>query len=150
VDTTVVVAAFGFVSTLLGVWLSARWQRSSAREGQVLSAQVRVYGDCSSALYEYERATFGRALARIEGLPEEERSQLRQDAYRNEFRARSAIGQAAFLSGNERLESVFDSVRERVEGLNDIVDRKVLYRRHQENIEALKVALRSVRSEMRH
>jgi hypothetical protein len=31
-------------------------------------------------------------------LPEEERSQLRQDAYRNEFKARSAIGQVAFLS----------------------------------------------------
>ncbi|WP_433162700.1 hypothetical protein [Kribbella sp. CA-247076] len=149
-DTTVVVAALGFVSTLLGVWLSARWQRSSAREGQILGAQVRVYGDCATALYEYERATFARALARIQGFSEEEREALRQEAYRREFTARSAIGQATFLSGNERLDGVFESVREHVEALNKTVDRAELDSRHQENLAALKAALRRVRSEMRH
>ena len=53
-----------------------------------------MYGECATALYEYERATYARASARIDGQPDGERDVLRQDAYRCEFVARSAIGQA--------------------------------------------------------
>jgi hypothetical protein len=149
-DATVAVAAMGFVSTILGVWLSARWQRKGAREAQILEAQVRVYGDCAAALYEYERATYSRARARIDGWPDEEREGLRQEAYRCEVRARSAIGQATYLSGTESLDQLFESVREKVGSLNEVADRKELYRRHQNIHDSLRDVLRRVRSEMRH
>lgn len=59
-DATVIVAAMGFVATLVGTWLSARSQRQGDREGRILDARVRTYGECSDSLYEYARATYNR------------------------------------------------------------------------------------------
>src|SRR4051794_27287426 len=97
-DSTVVIAAMGFISTLVGAGLAARWQRLSARETRLLDAKVRAYGECAAALYEYERATYGRAKARLDRQPEQGRAELRDEAHRSNARARSAIGQVALLS----------------------------------------------------
>src|SRR6266545_15922 len=113
-DATVAVAAMGFVSTLLGAWLAAYWQRQSNREVRLLDAKLRAYGDCAATLYEYQRATYSRVKDRLESLPEERREELRQEAYRCNARARSAIGQAAILSGTEGLQEELESVRQAV------------------------------------
>lgn len=61
---TVIVAALGFASTVLGAWLTARSHRQGDREGRILDAKVRIYGECSDSLYEYARATYNRAKAK--------------------------------------------------------------------------------------
>lgn len=81
-NTTIVVAAMGFVATLLGGWLGAFWQHRSSRDLQLLQARIRVHGDCAASLYEYERSTYNRVKARLDGLPDSEREELRQEAFR--------------------------------------------------------------------
>ena len=146
---TVLVAAMGYATTLLAVWLTARWQRKGARDAEILQTQVRVYGECAETLYEFERANFNRARAHLAARPEEHREMLRQEAYRREARARSAIGQAAFLSGSEGLEDQFESVRAAVHSLSDAANGDDLDRRHQEIQEQLKAVLRNVRSRLK-
>src|SRR3954453_12654410 len=102
-DATGVVAARGFVSTLLGAWLASFWQRRATREGRFTDAKLRAYGDCAAFLYEYERATYNRVKARLDTLPDAHREDLRQEAYRCNARVRSAIGLASILSGTEPL-----------------------------------------------
>ncbi|WP_327634557.1 hypothetical protein OHB24_31860 [Kribbella sp. NBC_00482] len=140
-DATVLVAAMGFVSTLLGAWFAAYWQRRASREGQLLTAKLRAYGDCAAALYEYERATYNRAKARLAALPEEQRVELRQEAYRCNALARSALGQVAILSGSGSLRQELEAVRHSVGGLNDAIDPADLKRRHDGVAMALDQAL---------
>lgn len=147
-DATVLVAAMGFASTLLGAWLAAYWQRRASREGQLLTAKLRAYGDCAAALYEYERAIYNRVKARLEALPEAQREELRQEAYRCNTRARSALGQAAILSGTERLRQELEAVRESVGDLNEAVDHADLKLRHDGVTEVLDRALGSAHSDL--
>ncbi|MFI5730278.1 hypothetical protein ACIA49_09175 [Kribbella sp. NPDC051587] len=149
-DSTVAVAAMGFVATIGGVALSAYWQRSSAREAQMLAAQVQVYGACVEALHEYERVMFSRVRARIEQRPDAEREALRQEAYRCDTRARSAIGQAIFLSGDEGLDEQLDDVRDKVEALNRVDALPDLWHRHDEILKTLRQVLSRVRKGLPH
>jgi hypothetical protein len=147
-DATVIVAAMGFVATLLGTWLTARSQRQGDREGRILDARVRVYGECSDSLYEYARATYNRVKSRLESLPDEHREKLRQEAYRCNARARSAIGQAAILSGNESLQERLATARRAIGRLNDAPDRTDLSRRQEEVYQMLNNALSVARSDL--
>ncbi len=107
-NTTVAVAALGFASTLLGGWLAAYWQHRRTRDLQLLDAKVRVYGECSTSLYEYERATYNRVKARLNTIQEAEREPLRQEAYRSNTMARAAIGQVSILSAAKPLGKRWD------------------------------------------
>lgn len=116
-DATVIVAAMGFAATLLAAWLSARLQRQGDREGRILDARVRTYGECSASLYEYSRATYNRVRARVDSRPEDYREGLRQEAYRCNGRARSAIGQTIILTGNETLHQRLEAARHAISGI---------------------------------
>ncbi|WP_410785950.1 hypothetical protein [Kribbella sp. C-35] len=89
---TLVGGAIALVGSVIGIVISQVLQRRGSRDAQILEAKVRVFGECTEALYEYARANFGRARARIQGQPETIREELRQEVYRCEARARSAIG----------------------------------------------------------
>jgi hypothetical protein len=149
--STVVVAAMGFVATVLAAWLSSWSNRRAERDGQLLEARVRVYGECSESLYEYARANYNRAKARIAGQPEEERGTVRQEAYRCNARTRSAIGQAAILTGQEALEERLSNARHAVGSFNDVNEPGELTKRqhlvHGEIKAALAVARRDLMPE---
>jgi hypothetical protein len=119
-DATVVVAGMGFVTALLSVWLTAHFQHRSQRDGRMLDAQLRVYGDCADSLFEYSRATYNRAKSKFEGRPEEERDPIRQEAYRCNARARSAIGQVYILTGDHDLEDQLSQVRHDIGRFNRV------------------------------
>lgn len=140
-DPTVVVAAMGFGATLLGAWLTAHFQHRSDRDGRILEARLRVYGDCSDSLFEYSRATYNRVKSRLQARPESERDALRQEAYRCNARARSAIGQAYILSGDRELEEKLSRVRRDIGNYNSAVDETDLRRRQSEIYAHLKEAL---------
>lgn len=125
-DATVVVAGMGFIATLLGVWMTGRFQAQIARDVQMTDAKLRTFGECSSSLHEYQRATFNRVKARIESLPEPVREPLRQDAHRANARARAAIGQVAILSHDEALQQQLEKARVQVGGLNKATGREHL------------------------
>jgi hypothetical protein len=147
-NATVVVAAMGFVSTILGAWLAAHWQHRGTRELRILDAKVRTYGDCAATLYEYERATYNRVKARLESRTEEHRVDLRQEAYRCNAKARSAIGQAALLSATETLRERLEAVREKIGDLNNAVDHADLKLRHEDVYHTLNRVLGSARSDL--
>ena len=147
-DATVIVAAMGFAATVLAAWATSRWQRQGDRESRILDAKLRVYGDCSGSLYEYARATFNRVAARIDSLPEASRQDLRQEAYRSNARARSAIGQVAIVSGDELLRQELESARELIGELNRSKDRADLKRRSENAYEAVSRALDRARSDL--
>ena len=119
-DSTVVVAGMGFMTALLSVWLTARLQHRSERDGRILEARLRVYGDCSDSLFEYARATYNRAKSRFERRSEVERDLIRQEAYRCNARARSAIGQAYILTGDRDLEERLSQVRHDIGHFNRV------------------------------
>ena len=119
-DATVVVAGMGFVTALLSVWLTARFQHRSERDGRMLDARLRVYGDCADSLFEYSRATYNRAKSKFERRSEEERDPIRQEAYRCNARARSAIGQAYILTGDRNLEDRLSQVRHDIGKFNHV------------------------------
>ncbi|MGW5189533.1 hypothetical protein ACWEOO_09770 [Kribbella sp. NPDC004138] len=144
----VVGGAVALVGSVVGIVLTQRLQRKSARDVQILEAKVRIFGECTEALYEYTRANFGRARARIEGRPEADRDVLRQEVYRCEARARSAIGQAAYLSGTDGLDDRFESVHTAVHAFSQANDQGELERRHDLIQKELKDVLRAVRAEM--
>ena len=147
-DTTVVVAGMGFGATLVGTWMSGRLQRRAALDERMLEAKVRTYGDCSSSLYEYSRSTFNRVRARMDDLPESVRAEFRQEAYRANTSARSAIGQVAILSGDETLRDALERARRLVGGLNEATDKRDLKRRHTAADEALQEALDRARHDL--
>lgn len=94
-DGTVFIAALGILSTAGTAWYTTRSQRQGERDGRLLEARVRVYGECATSLYEYERATYNRVKARLNAVPD--RDDLRQEAYRVSAQARAAIGQVAIM-----------------------------------------------------
>lgn len=147
-DDTIVVAGMGLLATVAAAWLSAGFQRRSVREDRLLEAKVRVYGECSSSLYEFARATFNRVRARLEGLPDADRDGLRQEFYRANALARTAIGQVAILTRDDSLRVKLDGVREAIGGLNSVRDRTELTARHDDAQASLVSALESAREEL--
>lgn len=148
-DATVVVAALGFLSTLLAAWLGAYLQHRRTRELQLLEAKLRVYGDCAAALVEFQRATYNRVKARID-RPNEDREALRQEAYRGSTSVRAAIGQAAILSGNQRLWEQFEAARKAIGDLNHAKGQSDLRQRHDEVSDELIQVLNNARSDLMH
>lgn len=147
-DATVLVAGMGVRSTLLGNWLAARWQRRSALVAQVHEAKVRVYGDGVADMYEFERATYDRVKAWLEALPEKHREELRQEAYRCNARARSAIGRVAMLSESNGLREGLESARRAIGDLNEVGDYEELRGQHDGIYEALGHVLATARAEL--
>lgn len=144
--TTVIVAAMGFASTLLGAWLAGRSQRRGALQARMLEAKLRVYGECSDSLFEYQRAAYNRVKARIEARPD--REPLRQEAYRSSSRARSAIGQVAILTGDEDLSTSLEAARVAITAYNDAMSEKELQVRQRETVDAVEQALRMARADL--
>lgn len=147
-DPTVVVAALGFATTLVGVWLTARFQQRSDRAMRILEARLRIYGECSDSLFEYSRATYDRVRSRLHGRPEVERDEIRQEAYRCNARVRSAIGQAYILTGDSHLEVQLSKVRQAIGDYNVVGSEADLLRRQSEVYSQLNSALEAVRSQL--
>lgn len=147
-DATVVIAAMGYVATLLGAWLTVRMQLRGDRSGRLLDAKVRIYGECADALYEFERATYNRVKHRLQNSPDEQREPLRQEAYRGDARSRSAIGQVAILTGDETLRTRLEEARRSVGGLNDATGHADLQVRRQSIDTALRSALEVARHDL--
>ena len=147
-SSTVGVAAMGLAATVLAGWLSSWSNRRAERDGQLLEARVRVYGECSESLFEYARANFNRAKTRIAGQPEEEHEQLRQEAYRCNARARSAIGQAAILTGQEALEERLSNARHAIGSFNDTKELDELKERQHQVHGEIKAALEVARRDL--
>jgi hypothetical protein len=144
-DSTVIVAGMGIVAAPVSVWLTARLQHKSDRAGRMLEAQLRVYGDCADSLFEYSRATYNRAKTRLQGQPEAEHDALRQEAFRCNARARSAIGQAYILTGDGALVDHLSQIRHDIGKFNDVGSEDELKRLQQETFVELNVALGDVR-----
>lgn len=147
-NSTVAVAALGFLATLAGSWLTAHLQHRSDRDGRILEARLRVYGDCSETLFEYSRATYDRVKSRLQGMPEADRDIRRQEAYRCNAGARSAIGQAYILSGNRALEENLSQIRREIGELNKLEDLAALKHRQDEVYEQLKKTLDTLRENL--
>ncbi|MGY0390329.1 hypothetical protein ACWZJV_25445 [Nocardioides sp. WG-D5] len=147
-NPTVLVAAIGFLSTLLGTWLGAYWQHRSSRDLQLLDARVRVYGECAANLYEYERVTYNRVKARLKKLPDEDREPLRQEAYRSSAATKAAIGELSVLSADGEVPSEFENLRRSVGDLNNARDNDDLKRRHEEFYANLDRALGRARADL--
>jgi hypothetical protein len=146
---TLVGGAIALVGSVVGIVISQRLQRRGDREARILDAKVRIFGECTEALYEYERVNFGRARARLRQQPEAERETLRQEVYRFEARARAAIGQAAYLSGSTELEESFESVHKDVHALSEARGYDELTIRHEAIQQKLKNVLHAVQDELR-
>lgn len=147
-DTTVVIAAMGFVATLFGGWLGGFWQHRSNRDLQLLDARVRVYGECTASLYEYERATYNRVKSRLDRRPDSERELLRQEAYRNNSSARAAIGQLSVLSANRNVPDGFDVLRRTIGDFNSSTSHADLKSKHDDVYAELDRLLGQARSEL--
>jgi hypothetical protein len=147
-DSPVLVAGIGFAAALISVWLTAYFQTRSDRAGRVLEARIWVYGDCADSLFEYSRATYNRAKARIQGLPEVARDPIRQEAFRCNARARSTIGQVHILTGDQSLEEELSRVRHDIGRLNDAKTEDDLKSLQNEIYEALKRVLEAARSHL--
>lgn len=146
-DSTAFVAALGLMSTLVAGWFSASWQRRANREDRILEAKVRVYGECATALYDYERITYNRARTRLEESIEE-RTSVRDEAYRASSRIKASIGQVAILSGSEGLKGKFEDVRKLIKSMNQAVDVDDLKNRQGEATQAIDAILQSARNDL--
>ncbi|WP_248579537.1 hypothetical protein [Nocardioides sp. InS609-2] len=147
-DATVIVAAMGLAATLLATWLTARSQRRVDREGRILDAKVRTYGECSESLYEYARATYNRSKARIAAQPDRDEEGPRQEAYRANARARSAIGQVLILTKNQELEEELTRARRQIGQLNRAPNHDDLRSRQEVAYQTIKRALDMARSDL--
>ncbi|MFG1909095.1 hypothetical protein [Kribbella sp. NPDC048928] len=145
---TLVGGTIALLGSVIGIVISQRLQQRGERNARILDAKMRVFGECTEALYEYARANFGRARARIEGQTEAARDVLRQEVYRCEARARAAIGQAVYLSGTDGLDDRFDSVHAAVHDFSKANDQQDLESRHDLIQKELKDVLRKVRKEL--
>ncbi|MGH1564582.1 hypothetical protein [Mumia sp. DW29H23] len=144
-DPTVVVAGMGFATSLVSVWLTGRSQHRTDREGRILEARLRVYAECYDSLFDYSRATYDRVKARLEDRPESERDVIRQEAYRCNARARSAIGQAYILTGDSDLEKALSGARRTIGRFNGAADGEELKQLQDEVYDGLKAALEMAR-----
>jgi hypothetical protein len=120
-DATVAVAALGFAATLLAAWLTARWQTRGLVETELVTARVAAYGDCAEALYELERVSFNRALHKPTASPAED-AELAQEVYRQNSKARAAIGRLAILSDRQDLWERLTQVRRQIRTMHDRAD----------------------------
>lgn len=147
-DPIVVVAALGFATTLLSVWLTAHFQHRSNRAGRMLEARLAVYGACSDSLFEYSRASYNRVKSRLQGRPENERDGIRQEAYRWNAKARSAIGQAYILTGDSDLAAELAQVRHDIGEYNGVATESELRDRQNEVFSRINRALASARKHL--
>jgi len=148
-DPTVIVAALGFVATLLATSLASRWQRLGAREARLFDARVRSYSDCAGALYEYERAVYHRVKTRFEGgLEQAERAQIRQQAWSSNAAARAAIAPVSLLSSIPNLSQDLEAVRSRIGDMNDATGLDDLLGRHSDIQEELHRILATARADL--
>jgi len=145
---TVAVAAMGFAATVLAAWLNGRSQRQVDREGRILDAKVRSYGACSESLYEYARATYNRSKTRLQDHSGADHDVARQEAYRANAKARSAIGQVAMLARSQSLAEELARARNEIGTLNDATDLEDLLGRQQRVYEVLTAALTEARSDL--
>lgn len=136
----------GFVSTLAAVFMTAYFQRRAAVRGKLMESKIQAYGDCAEALFEYHRATFNRVKARLEERPD--RDELRQEAYRSNSRARSAIGRIAILSKEADLRHSLTAIRESIGDLNNATDVADLKVQHKSILHCLTQAFDRARADL--
>lgn len=128
--TTIIVAAMGFAATLLGTWCPPVYsvreivKGGSSMRGSASTANVPTACTNTRVLPTTKRKPDSSDLLTIEGL--------RQEAYRCNARARSAIGQAAIFSGLESLEERLATARNAIGDLNDASDHADLKRRQED------------------
>lgn len=146
--SNVIVAVLSFLAALSSVWLTAHLQNRSHRAGRLLEAQLRVYGDCADGLYEYSRATYNRVKSRLENRPEAQRDEVKQEAFRWNAKARSAIGQAYILTGDRELEQELSKTRNAIGELNDVTTGDELKRLQKTIYEQLNRALGEARRQL--
>lgn len=146
--TTVLVAGMGFVATLLAAWLTGLLQRRTARDERILDAKVRVFGECSVSLFEYQRVAYDRVKGRLESRSESDREKVRQEAYRCASRSRSAIGQVGILTRDEVLRSALDQARETISRYSEATTESDLKRRQESALKALEEALEDARKDL--
>lgn len=149
-DTTVVIAALGLAATLLGTWLGSYWQRRGARALQLLDARIRCYGECAASLYEYERATYDRVKSRLEGRPASARESLRDEAYKANAAARSALGQARVLSASRDVPEGLEAIRRAIGQYNSQESHTDLRAGHDAVLSDLGRVLAQARSDLEH
>lgn len=146
--TTVLVAGMGFVATLLAAWLTGLLQRRNALDERILDAKVRIFGECSASLYEYQRVAYSRVKGRLESRPESDREKVRQEAYRCASRVRSTIGQVGILTRNEALHSALDRARDTIARYSDATTESDLKHRQESVLKALEEALDDARKDL--
>lgn len=145
---TILAAVIGFAAALIGGWMTTRAQRQNDREARMLDARVLAYNACSDALYEYARASQNRSKARLDALDEHEREPLRQDHYRANTRARSAIGQVAIVTGDHSLAEQLERARRAVSDFKKATNGKDLSRRWNSAREHIGKALDEARKDL--
>jgi hypothetical protein len=112
----------------------------------MLDARVRTYGSCAQSLYEYERAAYNRAKARLES-PEIPREELRQEAYQRNAETRATIGQVAILC-DEAVRDRLEAARKAIGGYSDAHTVDELRQRHDAVLDDLEASLRLARREI--
>lgn len=147
-DPIVVVAALGFATTLLSVWLTAHFQHRSNRAGRMLEARLAVYGACSDNLFEYSRASYNRAKSLLLDPSEDEDDGKRQEAYRWNAKARSAIGQVYILTGDDDLQVELSRARRDIGQFHEAATDSELQHRQGEVFSRINSALASARKHL--
>lgn len=142
---TIIVAALGFAATVFAAWVTTHSQRQGERDARLLDARLRVYGDCATSLYDYDRATFNRVKARLASRPD--RDDLRQEAYHLNARVRAAIGQVAILC-DDGVRKRLESARLSVGDYNTAKTERDLREKHERVLAAIDEALSSARADL--
>jgi len=149
VDTTVVIAALGFVSTLVAAGLVAHWQRVTSREARLFDARVRAYTECLTALFEYERATYDRVKARLT-RPETEREVERQLAYRLNGSASASVAGLTLMTASDSLRQRADAARSAIGDMNQAHDNDDLRQKRTSIRSDLALLADEARAELEH
>ena len=143
------VAVLGIGSATFTALYGLRAQSRREAGIRLLEAKVSAYGECTHALYEYERSTYDRVKKRLAGrIPSDDREALRQEAYRANSVARACIGRVAVLSNDEELWRALDHVRESIGQLNRSAAEADLVRSHEAIYVELNDTLKRVREEL--
>lgn len=145
---TIVVAALGMASTLLATALTAHLHRTGTRYGRRFDARLEAYAELIGVLYEFERATYDRVKARIDGKPDDEnREEKRQEAWRLDSRARSAISLVTLLGNDPTLPLRFHAVRKSIGDMNRAGPR-TLREEHEQIYQALGLLVADAKGEL--
>jgi hypothetical protein len=105
-------------------------------------------GECADSLYEYSRATYNRAKLRLAGRPEGERDGVRQEAFRCNARARSAIGQVYLVTGARDLQDQLSRIRHAIGEFNHVTTEADLKRLQTQTYGELNRALERAREHL--